>query len=148
MSVISRIVGLGYEYIQSLTHELHIAVAESSWFEAYRKACFVQSQLERHAGGIEHVISRRLAREAHGIPREFEQWMGHKRQLLAVSGELVRAVHDRDPDASHDLSRHLTALLAQSIRNTVDVALQIEALTGDMADDLGRALRGMGPGDS
>ncbi len=144
MCFISKIVRLGYEYMQAVAQELEAAIEEPSWFHAYREARLAHRLVTQHVEGIEQALSRRLTDHGEPPPPEFTRWLTGNRRLVDTSTALVATVHDREQKASAGQVKQLQSLLGQSAYETVDIVLRIEALTGDISEDVGQVLARIG----
>ena len=141
MCYVSRVVRLGYEYANAVAIELKAAIAEPSWFEAYRSARLLQRLIQGHVGGIEQVLSQRLTDEGKQTILEFDRWVTDNKRLLGLSSALVESVRDRQQGTPGQQLESLLELLGQSAYEAVDLVFRIEAMTGDLSEELGHTLR-------
>lgn len=146
VGIASNIVRAGCSYVRAAVKELELDVEEERWEEAYRQAQLVQRLLRKQRGAIQQALWSRLSAYGEAGPPEFGAWLIDNRQLLDTTGELETAVHDRDPAASKALLARLALFLVHGLHETIDVVVQIEALTGDLSDDLGASLH-QGPSE-
>lgn len=141
MRIASNIVRVSCDYIRATVRELELAVEAESWGEAHEQALLVQRQIQKHRKAIQKALWRRLsATDEPGTP-EFGAWLIETKHLLQAADELAVAVHDRDQTATKALLARMTLFLALGVHETVDVVSQVEALTGDLSQDLGAALQ-------
>lgn len=137
----SNIVRVGWKYIQAVSYELEAAIEEPpSWFEAYRKATLLQRLIRGHLRVVEEVLWNRLCGHPEADPPEFYAWLIENEHLVTICEEVAASVHDRDADGSAKHLARLALFLSQGEHEIVDVVLRVEALVGDLSDDLGNAL--------
>lgn len=141
MTLSERLVRLGYQYLESLIRELELGVGEPSWFYAYLKVGASQRLLRRQTRAMEAVLGRRMTSVAAAERDSFRRWQEGNALLQEAMNELVAAVQGRDKELADGDIRNLRTLLVRVIKDSLEVVSDVEALTGDVSQDLAWALK-------
>ncbi len=141
MSISARIWRLGQEYVQSIVHEVDLAIADLRWFQAYLKAYEALGLIEVQEQALESVIAGRLRGIDCSSIVEIDTWRRDRDRLHACMRGLVRAVHDREHNPAVSSLTEVTASLVSSVQSGARALLHVESLVGDVSAQLAAALR-------